>query len=184
MSNTYPEIINFEINRTQLEQYMNRVGLYLISFVFIILGGYISFSHTINSTIKLKFKSKEEMYYFMIGRMCICVALTVLVIYLFYILGVCRHSRRYVSTLKVSVEGSFLRIQEYSGNLVDRKIHFRSIVDYSTIQSPMMTRYGIQTLKMNTTTGGQNSSITIHGIEDCLKVRDILSSIDQQREKF
>lgn len=183
MSQTYPEIINFEINRTQLERYMNRIGLYLISFLFLFLGFFIGLCHSIGAAKDLNFKSKDELFLFLTVRMSICVAITIVVIFCFYVLGIRKHSKRYAATLDVSVEGSFLRIREYSKGLVDRKIHFRSIVDYSNIQSPMMTRYGIQSLKMNTTSGGQYSAITILGIEDCLKVRDILSDIDQQRER-
>jgi hypothetical protein len=183
MPDSYPEIINFEINRTQLERYNNRIGLYVISLLFMILGVFFGFAHIIGAANELHFKSKDELYLFLIVHISICVAITVAAIICFYVFGVRKHSKRYAATLDVSVEGSFLRIREYSKGLIDRKIHFRSIVDYSNIQSPMMTRYGIQSLKMNTTSGGQYSAITILGIEDCLKVRDILSDIDQQRER-
>jgi membrane protein YdbS with pleckstrin-like domain len=183
MQDSYPEIINFEINRTRLERYMNRIGLYMISFSFLFLGLFFGFSHAVRAANNLIFKSKDELFLFLIGRVSLWVAITIIVIFCFYAFGIRRHSKRYATTLDVSVEGSFLRIREYSKGLVDRKIHFRSIVDYSNIQSPMMTRYGIQSLKMNTTSGGQYSAITILGIENCLKVRDILSDIDQQREK-
>lgn len=183
MPDSYPEIINFEINRTQLERYSNRIGLYVISLLFMFLGVFFGFVHTIGAANDLHFKSKDELYSFLIERMSICIAITIAAIFCCYVFGICKHSKRYAATLNVSVEGSFLRIREFSKGLVDRKIHFRSIVDYANIQSPMMTRYGIQSLKMNTTSGGQYSAITILGIEDCLKVRDILSDIDQQREK-
>ena len=183
MPDSYPETINFEINRTQLERYMNRTGLYVISLIFLFGGIFFGFLRAIGAANDMHFKSKDELYLFLIGRMSICVGIIIVAIFCFYVLGIRRHSKRYATALDVSVEGSFLRIREYSKGLVDRKIHFRSIVDYSNIQSPMMTRYGIQSLKMNTTSGGQYSAITILGIEDCLKVRDILSDIDQQRER-
>lgn len=183
MPNSYPEIMKFEINRSQLERYNNRIGLYVISLLFMFLGVFFGFAYIIGAANDLHFKSKDELYLFLIGRMSICVAITIAAIFGFYIFGIRKHSKRYAATLDVSVEGSFLRIREYSKGLVDRKIHFRSIVDYSNIQSPMMTRYGLQSLKINTTSGGQYSAITILGIEDCLKVRDILSDIDQQRER-
>jgi membrane protein YdbS with pleckstrin-like domain len=183
MPDSYPEIINFEINRAQLERYMNRVGLYTISAAILMLGCMFGFAHIVGATKDLAFKSKNEAYLFLIGRMSICLLITVAFIIFIYIFMIRKHSKRYADALAVSVEGSFLRIRENSGRMVDRKIHFRSIVDYSNVQSPMMNRYGIQSLKMNTTSGGQNSTITIEGIENSLEVRDVLSDLDQQRER-
>jgi membrane protein YdbS with pleckstrin-like domain len=162
---------------------MNRVGLCIISPTILILGFMFGVTHFGNTTEYLAFNSENEAYLFLIRRLTIYVSIMVGVIFYIYIFHIRKHSKRYADALAVSVEGSFLRIRENVGRLVDRKIHFRSIVDYSNIQSPMMNRYGIQSLKMNTTSGGQNSTIKIEGIENCLKVRDILSDIDQQRER-
>ena len=184
MPDSYPKIINFEFNRAQLGRYMNRTGLYTISFPFLLFGLLFGFAHVIGAATDLHFESEDGLYLFLIGRMGVCFTVVIMVIFCFYALVIRRHSRRYAASLDVSVEGSFLRIREYSKGMVDRKIHFRSIVDYSNIQSRMMTRYGIEALKMNTTSGGQNSGITILGIKDCLKMRDILSEIDQLRERI
>jgi hypothetical protein len=35
---------------------------------------------------------------------------------------------------------------------------------------------------MSTAAGGQRSAVNVPGVKDCLKVRDMLSEIDRQRE--
>lgn len=99
-----------------------------------------------------------------------------------YLLFHHRQSRRHAETLEVSVEGSYLRIRHGGSSTSDRKIHFRSIVDYDARQSWLMGLFGIHSLFMNTNGGGPGSVITIPGIKDCLKVRDLLSEIDSVRE--
>ena len=93
-----------------------------------------------------------------------------------------RQARRYAETLEVSVEGSYLRIRHGGSSTSDRKIHFRSIVDYDARQSWLMNLIGIQSLHMNTNGGGPGSVIVVAGIKDCLQVRDMLSEIDSLRE--
>ena len=45
-----------------------------------------------------------------------------------------------------------------------------------------MRYFGIYALQMATTAGGQNTSLIIPGVKDCLRVRDLLADIDSQRE--
>jgi len=53
----------------------------------------------------------------------------------------------------------------------------------AVVQGPLMRRYGVEALRMSTVAaGGQNSFLTIHGVKDCLRVRDMLAEIDSQRE--
>ncbi|RYD45470.1 MAG: hypothetical protein EOP83_30905 [Verrucomicrobiaceae bacterium] len=99
-----------------------------------------------------------------------------------YLLFHHRQSRRHAETLEVSVEGSYLRIRHGGRSTSDRKIHFRSIVDYDARQSSFMRLFGIHSLFMNTSGGGPGSVIVIPGIKDCLQVRDMLSEIDSLRE--
>jgi putative N-acetylmannosamine-6-phosphate epimerase len=87
------------------------------------------------------------------------------------------------ASLQVRVEGSFLRIIQKVPALQDRKLHFRAIVDYATVEGSLMRRFGIMTLQMTTTAGGAASTIRIDGLRDCTKVRDMLAEIDSIREK-
>lgn len=85
-------------------------------------------------------------------------------------------------TLQVTVEGAFLRIVQRGWTTTDRKIHFRSLVDYWTIDSRLQRRFGVMTLRMTTTTGAQAGFIDILGVHNCEKVRDQLAELDSQRE--
>lgn len=89
---------------------------------------------------------------------------------------------RFAEAIRVSVEGPFVRIRQFLWTYSDRKLHFRSIVDYTVVQGPLMRRFGIEALRMSTAACGQNSFLTIHGVKDCLRVRDMLAEIDSQRE--
>ena len=80
------------------------------------------------------------------------------------------------------VEGAFLHIVQENYARVDRKLHFRSIVDYAAVDDILMRRFGLMALRMNTTGGGLDSTINLIGIKDCLKVRDMLAEIDSIRE--
>ena len=68
--------------------------------------------------------------------------------------------------------------------MIDRKLHFRAIVDYATTQDALMRRFDLHALQMTTTAGGPKSTLTIPGVKDCLKVRDILSDVDRLRENL
>ncbi len=89
---------------------------------------------------------------------------------------------RQAKTLSVEVEGPFLRIVRQSYTWQDRKLHFRAIVDYSTIEEFLMRRCGIKALQITTMAGGQQSLIVIPGVRDCDRIRDMLAEIDSLRE--
>jgi hypothetical protein len=93
-----------------------------------------------------------------------------------------RVASRFAAGLQVSVEGPFLHIRQHMHILTDRKLHFRSIVDYATTQDFLMRYFSIHALQMTTTAGGPSSTITIPGVKDCLRIRDIRSDIDRLRE--
>jgi len=93
-----------------------------------------------------------------------------------------RIASRLASTLTVTVEGAFLHVCQHTAILSDRKLHFRSIVDYAATQDLLMRYFGIYTLQMSTTAGGQNTSLIIPGVKDCLHIRDVLADIDRLRE--
>lgn len=82
----------------------------------------------------------------------------------------------------MSVEGPFLRIQSGHFFRSDRKIHFRSIHDYTVIDRWFARRFGIQVLRMSISGGGQYPFVSVAGVKDCLKVRDLLAEVDARRE--
>lgn len=91
-------------------------------------------------------------------------------------------SLKAAAKMEVTVEGSFFRIRTYHFLHTDRKVHFRSIVDYATTEDSFMRYFGIAALELSTMGGGRFQTITIPGVKDCLAVRDMLSEIDRLRE--
>ena len=89
---------------------------------------------------------------------------------------------RLAATLSLEVEGAFLRISQGGLFKSDRKLHFRSIIDYSVVEGPLRRRFGLRTLVM-TIPGGPAGMISIGGLHDCDAVRDMLAEIDAAREQ-
>jgi hypothetical protein len=96
---------------------------------------------------------------------------------------------RLAATLQVSVEGAFLRIRQDACIRSDRKLHFRSIVDYTVVQGWLMRRFGLEGLYMSTLGGNPygaqqsyQNGLMVLAVKDCLKIRDLLSDIDRTRE--
>jgi hypothetical protein len=108
--------------------------------------------------------------------------IALLIAVLFYLVSNHRLAWRLAASLEVSVEGPFLRVRQHLFVLSDRKLHFRSIVDYAVTQDLLMPYFGIHALQMNTTAGGENTNLVIPGVKDCLRIRDLLADIDSRRE--
>lgn len=91
--------------------------------------------------------------------------------------------RRRSERLSLRVDGPFLCVTEMKFQRTNRKIHFRSIVDYAIVDGPLLRFAGIRALRMNTLGGGVASSILVPGVKDCERVRDMLAEIDAAREQ-
>lgn len=111
-----------------------------------------------------------------------CLLLWQAVVALSHLLFIHRQALEEANALHVSVEGPFLRIREGGKSSSDRRLHFRSIVDYATLSDQTLRRHGIACLRLTTMGGCFDSEIEIAGIRDCLDVRDMLSEIDASRE--
>lgn len=179
---TYPQNLEIEIDRVNLLKYVRFQRFFLWLGFF----GFFSFLFGLPVTLN-QFEGKEAggtgaiVSAFAKGFGITIVSGMVMAV-MGYLIFSHRQARRYVESLQISVEGAFLRIREYGVGMTDRKIHFRSLVDYSCTQTRSMERFGIASLQMATTAGGQRTGIAIAGIKDCLKVRDMLAEIDSLRE--
>ena len=180
MTDPHPAHIEIEFDRPAMVQYL-RVR-WLISWLYLTpLGALMGFS-TVAQALDDGLPSGVNPLLLILERTGAgagIAALAGLVIYLLF-----GHFRapRHAANLRVSVEGAFLRIQQDLWVRTDRKLHFRSIVDYATVQGGLMRRFGLHALRMTTTASGQYSVLTLYGIKDCLKVRDMLADIDRIRE--
>ena len=85
------------------------------------------------------------------------------------------------------VEGPFVRVTLGGFARVDRKLHFRSIIDYSLVEGPLRRRLGLKTLVMSVPAGppvlgAPAGSVLLTGLRDPDHVRDELAALDAARE--
>ena len=176
MSDQYPSDFTIEIDRPQLRKYLCAKALLSWLAWFIFLGGFFGFG-SIADTLDRRELSHAQAWKLAVSHIGVGVTAGSLLATLLYLAISHRTAVRKAAALEVSVEDAFLRIRQHE--LVnDRKLHFRAIVDYATTQDALMSWFGIQALRMNTMAG----PISLPGIKDCLKARDVLSEIDRQRE--
>jgi hypothetical protein len=180
MQDTYPPNIEIEIDRAALTRYLRL--WWLAAWLWLApLGGLFAFS-TIGAALNDGLPSGVHPLWLalkVVGTGAGIGGLTGLTI---YVLFCHRLAARQAAALQVSVEGAYLRIRQNVFLRTDRKLHFRAIVDYTTVQGCLLRRCNLHALRMMTTAGGQSPFVTLHGIKDCLKVRDMLADIDRMRE--
>lgn len=177
----YPSHLSIEIDRTGLCTFLRAVSLMVWIAPLSFFGAFFGFIHGADK-VEGQGLPLADVLVSMVSGLGKGVGIAVLIGLTVHLLFRHRQARRYADTLEVSVEGSYLRIRHGGSSTSDRKIHFRSIVDYDARQSWLMNLTGIQSLHMNTNGGGPGSVIVVAGIKDCLKVRDMLSEIDSLRE--
>ncbi len=180
MSDQYPETLNIEIDRTRLRNYLR--AKWLISWVLPLsfFGGLFGFSN--GKALDHGLASRTDAVLLVLRCVGTGIGISLLIALFCYLVFSHRIASRLAASLEVSVEGAFLHVRQHALILSDRKLHFRSIVDYAATQDFLMRRFGIQSLQMTTTAGGQNTNLVIPGVKDCLRVRDVLADIDRLRE--
>ncbi len=183
MSDSYPENLSFEIDRVALRKYLRAQWLLLWLYPLAFLGvlfGFVLFSNQLEKGRLASGEILAAAVFSIGGGLAVGASLGLAGHFIFTY----RSSRRFADTVELSVEGPFLRLRHQSKRRMDRKLHFRSIVDFVCAEDSLMRRYGIQSLQLTTTSGGPHGhgGLVINGLKDCLKVRDILAEIDRQRE--
>ena len=181
MSDQYPSTLNIEIDRDRLRNYLRVKWLFSWALPLCFFGGMFGLA-TLGKAIDHGFPSRAAAVLFVAKGIGIGIGITLLISLFCYFVFSHRLASRLAASLEVSVEGAFLRVRQHTSVLSDRKLHFRSIVDYATTQDFLMRYFGIHALQMATTAGGQNTNLIIPGVKDCLRVRDLLADIDGQRE--
>jgi len=183
MSDTYPVNFTIEIDRPLLRKYLQWRWSRSVVVVVACFFGIFGFAGSVDY-IRDHATSQLGAILYMAGAVVISVALSLVASAVIYFGFVRRRVARYVDSLNVSVEGPFLRIREDGLVLIDRKIHFRSIHDYSTVQDSPMRKFGMYSLSFTTSgfRSAHHGANAILGIKDCEKVRDMLAEIDAQRE--
>ena len=182
MTDSYPYTIEFDIDRDALRRYL-RVK-WFISWVagFAFFGGTIGFSTVTRRLDNHDFHGVQELLTLLatgIGRGLVGSLILATVFYFLLSHGLASVT---AASLRVTVEGAFLRIIQHGHVRLDRKVHFRSIVDYTTLEGGLMRRFGIMALHMTTIGGGNQTGLQILGIRGCPDARDKLAEIDALRE--
>jgi hypothetical protein len=181
MSDQYPSHFAIEIDRVRLRRYLRAKWYLSWSLLFLLFSGLPMLGFLVEE-FERGIRSNREMVVAVAKAVGIALAgsqLLALFLYRIFSHGV---AARWAESIELTVEGPFLRLRQHFLSLTDRKLHFRSIVDYTTAQDFFMRWFGIETLQMTTIAGGNSSAVNVRGVKDCLKVRDMLSEIDRQRE--
>lgn len=178
---SHPRQIAFEFDRENLRRYLRLRGLALWSLGLGGLGATFGFITAMdmlqrgNAALADKFP-KALTVFAGVGASGIILGL------ICYLLFSHRQAVTHSRSISLEVDGAFLRIREGGLLKTDRKIHFRSVVDYSLVESPLLRRFGLKTLRMTVPVGAPAGLIQINGLRNCEAVRDQLAEIDALRE--
>ena len=181
MSDQYPINLNIEIDRDRLKNYLRVKWLLAWALPLSLFGALFGFGSTAKA-LDHGITSRSEAVLLVVRCVATGIGISLLLALFLYLVLSHRIASRIAASLEVSVEGAFLHVCQHGLISSDRKLHFRSIVDYATTQDFLMRYFGIHALQMATTAGGQNTNLVIPGVKDCLRVRDVLADIDQLRE--
>ena len=181
MTDSYPQHVEIEIDRDRLRTYLRAKAL--LSWL-LLLG---SFGAVIGMAVSGQILEQgvrpwTDVIFILATGLGIGFITAILLAGALYLLFSHRVMGRFAGELRLSVEGPFLRVRQRLVIASDRKLHFRAIVDYAVVQDPLMRRFDISALQMTTTGAGQSATITVPGVKNCEKSRDLLSEIDRCRE--
>lgn len=183
MTDRHPSTFAIDIDSRALTRYLRAQSLLLALFICCFFGLLFGFSSITEDLDQHTFKTIGELVVLLLkgtgGGILIGGSVALILYLLFAHIPVAKHA----ASIRVSVEGPFLHLKQGSRLRMDRKLHFRSLVDYSTLETPLMRRFGVKSLLITTTGwGGPQNMLRITGIKDCVKVRDMLAEIDSIRE--
>jgi membrane protein YdbS with pleckstrin-like domain len=182
MVDSYPQQFEIEIERDKLCRYFRLQSLLGWTGVGMGIGAFFGLMSCIGAANRSNLNSVADFWLWgFLGLGCgaligLCVGATTY--------GVVNHypSKKKAHLICVSVEGAYLRIQEGFLFRRDTKSHFRSIVNYTLCQGPLMRYCGIHAIDLSTTAGIRGIPVRILAVKDAPNMRDVLSEIDRLRE--
>ena len=182
MIDDYPDTIELDIDRDALRSYLR--ARWFISWVagLAFIGGTLGFFTVTSRLDNHDYNGIQEFLSLLAMGIGIWLVVSFVLSTILYFLLSHRLAAVAATSLRVIVEGNFLRIIRHDPARMDQKIHFRSIVDYTIFEDALMRRFGIMSLQMTTTGGGNHASLQILGLRECLDARDKLAAIDALRE--
>jgi hypothetical protein len=183
MSDSYPTSLPIEIDRPQLQKYLGAKWLFAWLMFFLFFGTLFGLTAAVDELKPQNHPRRGALLLLFLRDAGLGLGISGILALLCWAIFSRPLAKRIATSLQVQVEGAFLRVREHGSARTDRKLHFSAIVDYSTTSDRLMRYFGIKALVMSTTGGGMRSMLIIHGVKDCLRVRDMLSEIDHLREK-
>ncbi len=184
MKDKYPEVIEFDVERDLLRKFLRKQWFYMWIGLAALPGFFIGLLVALPKQHEhFEYKGILDTMQLVSRGVGTGILISISIAFALYFLTSYRYADRVAKTLRVIVEGPFLRIvqfQQYS--TIDRKIHFRAIVDYATVGDDKKKKSDLSILRMTTIGGGLHSTIQIAGLSNCEKVRDMLVEIDSIRE--
>ena len=181
MNDPFPKNITIDIDRDRLRTYLR--AKWFLSWLGSLagLGALLGFMAVLSFYEKRAFGGFPELCGLLIRAGAVLLGSLVVACLLYFLLS---HwlAAQVAGGLQVSVEGPFLRIRQHRLHRMDRKVHFRAIIDYTIVEGALMRRFGIMALRMTTAAPPIHGIPEIAGIKDCPRVRDMLAEIDSLRE--
>ena len=186
MKTTYPETFNIEFDPDELalafaEGYR---ATSLMSFATVGIFGWLALF-----TLPAKYFEEQPSLAIPLGLLLLllfvgCTLLMAGVVWLFAEITLRTYGKRKgaqrAASFSARVEGAFLRIMDGKS---DRKIHFRQIGDYEALLLDRKVKSKAGSLQMRCPSMGTTGAmLTLHGVKDVIKTRDLLAEVDAERE--
>lgn len=178
----FPLEIDFEIDRQRLLRYLlaqAKIGCFGLPFPFAMLLALAFFNegmapyHNTDVWFSLGWFS----FYMMAGLLACGIFGSIL-----YFAYFRPSARLKADNLRLMVDGPYLRL--VSGGLIlnDQRFHFRDVSCYSTVQGPLLRRHGLKSLCFRVNGHAAAPPLSVIGLVDAGRVRDVLCEIDASRE--
>ncbi len=179
-SDKYPQRIEFEFNRPALCRiYRLRAWLACVPllsvFAFLFTAGIFSDFLAMHSRADWVYKLGMGVIYFGAGQLVSLLMASIIYFSYFH-----RAAALHAQNRRLIVEGPYLRYISGAYVIFDRRFHFRDIHTYTTVQGPLLKRFGVESLLFYSQQrpGGLNQ---VDGLQDVAEVRDMLCEIDAER---
>ncbi len=185
MSTGVPERFEIDLDRRGLLRYLRLQGLVSWPPIFLFFGGFFGFIACIDAMKQMDHAGDTPLYSYMVliaSRVGIGLVIGAAIGVVLYLIFVHWGSHRAAQTLSLRVDGMFLHIISHGLVREDRKIHFNKLNDYAVIDGPLMGRCGIRGLSISSATLRGTGTIFIPGVVDAERIRDLLCTIDRERE--
>lgn len=180
-SDKYPEQIEFEIDRPRVRRYLRLLGFGSYLGGTTVVSLFFSFAAFTGSFQHQPIVQFDEIVHRLAAYFATGLAIGCAIGLLLYFVTTHFIADWAAQNLRLIVEGPYLRLVSGGVFVSDRRIHFRTVNDYSTHAGPLLRRLGMKSLSFRVE-GNSRLLTTVAGLVDPDDVRDALCEIDAARE--